>query len=114
MIPMSQAIKCKGCVYLTVNPWAKTLEARAARATSSDCPIHGTGPIRWKPAKADFVESHCGRWWITPIYGGLTRPERYELSRNETRAVGGWKVVGSGSTQRECKAVADQLRQEAA
>lgn len=62
-------------------------------------------PIRWKRSTGDFVESHCGFWHITPIYGGLTRPERYELWFGaESR-----RRVGSGSTQRECKAVADDL-----
>lgn len=56
--------------------------------------------IRWKRSTGDFVESHCGTWWITPIYGGLTRPEHYEL---QTKTADGWRVVGSGSTQREAK-----------
>jgi len=65
--------------------------------------------VRWKRAVEHYVESHCGRWWITPIYGGLTRPERYELKHNATGVVGGWKTVGSGQTQRECKADAEDL-----
>lgn len=65
--------------------------------------------IRWKRADEHFVESHCGRWWITPIYGGGTRPERYDLNRNESGTVGGWKVVGSGQTQRECKEDAEHV-----
>ena len=52
--------------------------------------------IRWKRSTGDFVESHCGRWNITPIYGGLTRPESYVLYCDG-------KVVGSGSTQHEAK-----------
>lgn len=64
--------------------------------------------VQWKRPTGDFVESHCGRWWITPIYGGLTRPERFELSHNASGIVGGWKVVGSGSTQRECKEIAGE------
>ena len=62
--------------------------------------------IRWKRSTGDFVESHCGTWWITPIYGGLTRPERYEL---QTKTADGWRVVGSGSTQREAKEDAARL-----
>ena len=65
--------------------------------------------VRWKRSVGDYVESHCGRWWITPIYGGLTRPERYELKRNEALIVGGWKTVRSGQTQRECKAAAEDM-----
>lgn len=62
--------------------------------------------IRWKRSTGDFVESHCGAWWITPIYGGLTRPERYDL---QVKTADGWKVVGSGSSQRECKAESKRL-----
>ncbi len=52
--------------------------------------------VRWKRATGDFVESHCGRWQITPVYGGLTRPESYKLWLDG-------KCIDSGSTQRECK-----------
>jgi len=68
--------------------------------------------VRWKRSTGDYVESHDGRWWITPIYGGCTRPERYELRhRGEPtdEQADGWRVVGSGSTQHECKAVAENL-----
>ena len=57
--------------------------------------------VRWKRSTGDYVESHCGRWWITPIYGGCTRPERYELRLDK-------RVVGSGANQRECKEDADR------
>lgn len=73
------------------------------------CPTSTRTSIKWKRSDGDYVESHCGRWWITPIYGGLTRPERYELRHNASGTVGGWKVVGSGQTQRACKAVAEDL-----
>ena len=65
--------------------------------------------VRWKHSTGDYVESHCGRWWITPIYGGCTRPERYEL---RFRRDDGWHVVGGGSTQRECKEDAERLTEE--
>lgn len=65
--------------------------------------------VRWKRAVEHYVESHCGRWWITPIYGGLTRPERYELNHNATGAIGAWKAVGSGQTQSECKSLAEAM-----
>lgn len=61
--------------------------------------------IHWKRSTGDFVESHCGRWWITPIYGGLTRPESYVVRFDN-------KVVGSGSTQRECKERAEALQSD--
>lgn len=59
--------------------------------------------VRWKRSTGDYVESHCGRWWITPIYGGCTRPERYELRFDN-------RVVGGGANQRECKADAERIR----
>ncbi len=64
--------------------------------------------VRWKRSTGDYVESHDGRWWITPIYGVCTRPERYKL-RYRGEPTDGWRVVGSGSTQRECKEEAEQL-----
>jgi hypothetical protein len=57
--------------------------------------------VRWKRSTGDYVESHCGRWWITPIYGGCTRPERYELRLDN-------RIVGGGSNQHECKEDADR------
>ena len=59
--------------------------------------------VRWKRSTGDYVESHCDRWWITPIYGGGTRPERYELRLDN-------RVVGGGANQRECKEDAARLR----
>jgi hypothetical protein len=60
-------------------------------------------PIRWKRPTEHFVVSHCGLWRITPIYGGLTRPESYQLLFHG-------QVVGSGQTQRECKLDAENFR----
>ncbi len=57
--------------------------------------------VRWKRSTGDYVESHCGRWWITPIYGGCTRPERYALRLDN-------RVVGGGANQRACKEDADR------
>lgn len=105
-------LKCKCCVQLTINPWAKLLADRATRIVASACPLHGNGPIRWKRSTVDYVESHNGLWWITPIYGGLTRPESYELrfkGAPTNKQIDGWRVVGSGSTQRECKEVAEMI-----
>jgi len=65
---------------------------KACRGSDGKLSMH----VRWKRSTGDYVESHCGRWWITPIYGGGTRPERYELRFDN-------RVVGSGENQRECK-----------
>ncbi len=68
----------------------------------------GARPIRWRRSTRDFVESRCGFWHIIPIYGGLTRPESYELWFGAST----WRRVGSGSTQRACKSVAEGLNNE--
>lgn len=62
-----------------------------------------TRQIRWKRATGHFVSSHCGFWHIAPIYGGLTRPESYELWFGASTR----RRVGSGQTQRECKTIAE-------
>jgi hypothetical protein len=59
-------------------------------------------PIRWKRSDDGFSVSHDGRLRISPIYGGLTRPESYQIWLDD-------KVVGSGATQRECKLIAADL-----
>lgn len=62
--------------------------------------------IHWKRADDGFVESRCGRWWITPLYCGCTRPQAYELQRDG-------KIVDSYcQTQREAKARAEELARE--
>lgn len=64
--------------------------------------------VRWKRANDGFVESHDGEWAITPLYWGCTRPQRYELRRTANYS----KVVGSGSTQKECKEAAEYLKEK--
>lgn len=60
-------------------------------------------PIRWKRADDGFVESRCGRWWITPLYCGCTRPQAYELRLDG-------KVVDSHcQTQRDAKTRAGEI-----
>jgi hypothetical protein len=59
--------------------------------------------IRWKRANDGFVESHCGRWRITPQYGGLTRPECFQLWLDD-KLVSGWNA-----NQREAKEDAERI-----
>jgi len=59
--------------------------------------------VRWKRANDGFVSSHCGRWRITPVYGGLTRAEWYELWHDDK------SVSGHCATQREAKEDAERL-----
>ena len=63
--------------------------------------------IHWGPSRDDYVESHCGQWWITPNYWGCTRPQSYTLKRKMN---GAWKTLSSFcSTQREAKEDAERL-----
>lgn len=62
--------------------------------------------IRWKRANDGFVESHCGRWRITPQYGGLTRPECFQLWLDD-KLVSGWN-----QNQREAKEDAERIAEK--
>jgi hypothetical protein len=53
--------------------------------------------IKWRRSTGDHVESHCGRWRISPLYCGRTRPEAFLLWDHE-------KSVGEFQTQRDAKA----------
>ena len=59
--------------------------------------------IRWKRPADGFVESRDGRWRITPLYWGSTRPQMFELFRD------GKRVASYFSTQRDAKESARQL-----
>lgn len=67
----------------------ETKTQRAAREASE--------AIRWKRSKDDHVTSHCGRWRISPCYAGCTRPQDYQLWRDNVC------VASMLSTQREAK-----------
>ncbi len=58
--------------------------------------------IRWKRARDGFVESHDGRWRISPLYWGCTKPQVYELTRD------GKRVASYCTTQREAKDLAEE------
>jgi hypothetical protein len=62
--------------------------------------------IRWKKANDGFVESHCGEWFITPLYCGCTRPQLYELRRKTDYT----KVLDTSKTQKGCKEWAEYLK----
>jgi hypothetical protein len=59
--------------------------------------------IRWKRSSDGFVESRDGRWRISPLYWGCTRPQMFELLRD------GKRVASYCSTQREAKDSAERL-----
>lgn len=60
--------------------------------------------IRWKRAQDGFVESHCGRWRIVPLYCGCVNPQAYKLKMN------GEVVAWFCGTQRDAKAEAERFR----
>lgn len=60
--------------------------------------------VKWKRPVDGFVHSHCGRWQITPLYCGSTRPQCYELRRD------GVVVSGWCTSQREAKKVAEEWK----
>lgn len=62
--------------------------------------------IRWKPARDGFVESHDGRWRISPLYWGCTRPQVYELTYD------GKAISSYNATQREAKDAAERHASE--
>jgi hypothetical protein len=65
------------------------------------------GAVKWKRSTEDYVESHCGTWWITPNYWGCTRPQSYSLMR---KIDGKWKTVSYHcATQRDAKADVERV-----
>lgn len=58
--------------------------------------------VRWKRAQEHYVDSHCGRWKITPEYWSCVSPRYFKLWHDK-------KVVGGGETQRECKEEAERI-----
>jgi len=66
--------------------------------------------IRWKRSSGDYVESHDGEWFITPLYCGCTRPQAYELRHKDNYA----NPCGSGETQKQCKEWAEYLKEKQA
>jgi hypothetical protein len=61
--------------------------------------------VRWKRAAGDHVESHCGRWRISPLYCGRTRPEAFVLWDGE-------RQLGEFMNQRDAKVDAEERAQE--
>jgi hypothetical protein len=43
--------------------------------------------IRWGRSEEGYVESKCGRFTISPLYWGHTRPQSYELRDTKTGRV---------------------------
>jgi hypothetical protein len=64
--------------------------------------------IRWKRSSGDYVESHDGEWFITPLYCGCTRPQAYELRHNSEYT----KSLGEFQNQRQAKEEAEDLKKK--
>lgn len=59
--------------------------------------------IKWHRAVDGFVESHCKRWRIVPLYCGSTRAQDYELWLGDNRVA---RMCGSQSL---AKAIAEHI-----
>jgi hypothetical protein len=68
------------------------------------------GTIRWKRSTGDYVESHDGEWFITPIYAGRTRPDAYTLRHKDNYS----KELGEHQTQKDAKEWAECLKEKRA
>lgn len=60
--------------------------------------------IRWHRSDDGFVESKCGQWRIVPNYCGTTRPQDYQLWRDNVL------VEYMARTQRDAKETAERVR----
>lgn len=72
--------------------------------------------ISWHKPSRDFVSSKCGRFNISPTYGGGTRPESYALHYLRPGPPGQkdsvQSVAGHCQTQREAKERAEEFYAE--
>lgn len=59
--------------------------------------------IRWKRSQEGFVESHCGRWKITPEYWSCVDPQAFTLHHD------GKIASRNCPTQRDAKETAERL-----
>lgn len=64
--------------------------------------------IKWKRSTGDYVDSHDGEWFITPIYAGRTRPDAYTLRHKDNYP----KQLGEHQTQKEAKEWAEYLKKK--
>jgi len=55
--------------------------------------------IKWKRSHEGFVDSHCGRWRISPLYCGCVNPQFYEL-RDNGKKVGSWYNTQADAKQK--------------
>lgn len=62
--------------------------------------------IRWKPSREGYVDSHCGRWSIEPLFFSCVKPQSFKLWRD------GKTVAHSCNTQKEAKQLALSLLME--
>lgn len=61
--------------------------------------VQASSVIRWKRSVDGYVESHCGRWRIRPLFWGRVNPQSFELLREGI-------VMGTRNTQRAAKDLA--------
>ncbi len=60
--------------------------------------------IKWQRSDEGYVDSHCGRFDIVPLYCGTTRPQYYACYYTDPVTLGRTKVTALSDTQSCCKA----------
>lgn len=59
--------------------------------------------ILWRRSEEGYVDSHCGRFHIYPLYMGTTTAQGYELHDEKLGR------RSSADTQRDCKVEAEEI-----
>jgi len=67
--------------------------------------------IKWKRSDDGYVDSHCGKWEIAPVYAGRVNPIWYTL---RYLSAGTRENMATCDTHKEAKAEAERLMEKAA
>lgn len=64
--------------------------------------------VKWQRSDEGYVDSHCGQFWIVPLFEGTTRAQSYQLYQQNVMTLQGEKR-GTHDTQRDAKVFAQEL-----
>lgn len=64
--------------------------------------------IKWQRSEEGYVDSHCGRFWIVPLFEGTTRAQSFQLYEQNVLTLQGEKR-GTHDNQRDAKVFAQEL-----
>jgi hypothetical protein len=67
-----------------------------------------TTKVKWGPSDEGYVDSHCGRFWIVPLFEGTTRAQSYQLFQQHPLTLQGQRR-GTHDNQRDAKVFAQEL-----